>query len=475
MTINAAIPSPARTYSTLWPFTDTRQEWNAGNMPILWAKARNLYYNYPVMAMAVKALVQLAGILMPLPCSSDEEWNKEARKAFLQRMGNASLCEASGRLNWKQIQLWRETRAIVDGDCLTVLGKGADGGAQIALYAAPQVWGGDSTAPGVELDRRGRATAYYVADESNKKSVRIPANSAILYQHNPDPANPRGLTELVAAINTIQDIGEINGLHKQSVKAAAAVAFVEEKSISDDDAAASIIKASMAGEDASEDETETTPEPPLMIAGSAALSLAPGRKLSILHDDRPSQNVREFVKDLVRDVAYSVGVDPEAVFFVAGMGSASARFSLQKTREQLKNRNTDAEVWATRIYQHTILLEIAAGRLRPCPTPDGLAVRWIARQDWTIDKGRDGALMLKLVAAGLADANEWTLATEGRTFEEIATSRIHDLAHIQQRAQEVGLTLGDILPETYKTQTIVTDTGTEEAAVPEYEPEDPAE
>ena len=115
-----------------------------------------------------------------------------------------------------------ERRAVLDGDCLSVLAVGPDGGGTLAFYAAPQVTGGvDNVAPGCRMDARGRVTAYSVFDYVAGNVAVVPASAAVLYTHDPDPVNPRSLSELVASITTAEDLHELNEYTKASAKAAA--------------------------------------------------------------------------------------------------------------------------------------------------------------------------------------------------------------------------------------------------------------
>ena len=82
-----------------------------------------------------------------------------------------------------------------------------DKGGGIALYAAPQIIGDDdkmnkSRRAGVSLGRGGRVDKYFIRDYDSNKSYAVDANKAILYGHNPDPADPRHPSELLGAICT---------------------------------------------------------------------------------------------------------------------------------------------------------------------------------------------------------------------------------------------------------------------------------
>lgn len=148
--VAAASWSPSRAFVS-WPSLNPRQEIGSWQMDRIWRRARSLYANCAEIKQAVNTLRLLVGTITPRPMSGNEEWDKKARAAFLNRVNNPYLFDANGRMNWEAAQNWIETRAIVDGDSLTVLTTATDGGGSIALYAAPQI-----TGDGKYMDNRPR-------------------------------------------------------------------------------------------------------------------------------------------------------------------------------------------------------------------------------------------------------------------------------------------------------------------------------
>lgn len=396
-------------------------------------------------------LTLLMGTLTPRPATRDEDFNKAARAAFLRRASNPRLFEQSGRLNFFQAQKWIETRAIIDGDNLTVLTRHAyDKGGGIALYAAPQIIGDDeklntTRRSGIILGRGGRIDKFLVRDIDAKNSFQVDANRAILYGHNPDPADPRHISELLGAICTAQDIYELNKLHKQQVKIGATFGLVETKSVQEKRSGINDLVKSRTGTGTTS--TTAQQEQPLIIDGVKAISLEAGRDLKTLHNTNPSNEVRAYVKDLINSIAYSVGIDPQILYNPDKLGSASTRFILAKAKDWARARLYDRELWANRVYQHIIACEIEAGRLAPCKyAEDQYNVVWTNRTEWSIDLGHDVNNFISLVNAGLADANHWTLAHYDMTVEEIAEKAAHDKAKVKQIAEAYGLPVEALLP-----------------------------
>lgn len=436
-----------------WPTLDPRYEVDSFDLYALWTKSRWLYANSPEVSMAVQSIAALCGWLMPLPATSDHEWNRLARTAFLRRVLNRDLFDASRKMNWKSAQLWLEQRAVVDGDCLTVLRRRPDGGGYVSFVAAPQISGDDSSqnmCAGVRLGREGEAVEYNITSPDGQESVRVPASLALLYQQRPDPARPRGYSELAAALANIQDVKEINGYSKIAIKNAAAFAFFEEKALDDPRAAqAGIFQQRRAARNGTEPPASGQPDnhyPFTEVNGVRMVSLPPGRKATILTDQRPSPATQEFIKRLISSLAYSVGLDPQILFYAADLNSASTRFTLQKFKLWKEGRLLEREAWANAVYQHVIACEVSAGRLRPCADLAWQNVIWIPGADLTIDKGREVTGEINLIREGLADANAWTLATEGLTVRQILSRRAADLAAARDLAEAAGVPLELLMP-----------------------------
>lgn len=429
-----------------WPVLDPLFEVDDADAWMLMTRARALFANSAEVKAVVKGICSHIGWLMPLPCTADEEWNKAAREAFISRVEDADLFECSGRLNWQQAQLWIEKHSMIDGDTLTVLTESeTDGGGRVALYRAHQLGGHGVDAKGAfvrgcRLGAMGRVESYLLSRGRGQGVSEIPARDCLLYHHEPDPAAVRGVTPLAAILNSAQDVNEINQYTKASVKLAASFALFEEKPVGDARPdVASLIK-KRRGEDVPDE-----PPPPAEVNGVKIVSLAPGRKVSILHDNRPSDSNRALNKDLLRAIAYSMNIDPEVVFFVVDMASASSRFSLEKLDGFVKEMRIERKVWANKVYRHVLAAEMREGRLRDCRDPHWHKVAWVSCRDKTIDKARVGSLQINLVREGLADANSWTLATEGLTVVEIAERRARDLARVRDICREHDVPLSWVM------------------------------
>ncbi len=446
---DAATRSPSRPFP-FWPLADPRQELDTFDLFAIWTRARSLYANSSDVRMVVKSVTDLVGYVLPLPASDDEEWNRLARAAFHARVNTPGLYDAGGRLTWRSAAAWLEQRAIVDGDALVVLTPAKDGGATFRFYHAPQLWGdADGFTLGCKTTNAGRVTHYCLRAGSDATTI-VPAHAAKLFQHDPDPARVRGVSGLISAMNDAQDLKELDNLTKASLKLAASYALIEKKPADDKRPGQQGITQERAaanmGLDAPADPSASpAPYAPYSVNGVKAVSLAPGRSMELLHDTRPSNETRAYMHDTKARIAYGLGFDPCLVYYVNELGSAGARYSLQRNRRTLAAMRVQLEEMANWQYRHIIAAEVAAGRLRPCRAANWTACNWVPLSDLTIDKGRDTTATINLVREGLADADRWTLATDGLPVEAILARRARTIATAKKLAEQHNIPLSLLL------------------------------
>lgn len=440
--------SPDRNFP-LWYSLDPKQEISNWQIELIWRRARALYANSPEIRNAVKNMVLLMGYILPLPNTRDKEFNEAARRVFMRRAMNPRLFETSGRLNFIQAQKYIEERAIIDGDVLTVLSKTrADNGGMVAFYSAPQVTGKkpseENLRTGCIVGRSGRVQKYLLKDFTSEEVQEIPASRCVMYSHNPDPTDPRTVSELLTGICTAKDIDDVNRLHKQMVKLQALFGLIETKDLNDKRSGLNDLIQQRKGKGQA---CHAQEEQPLYIDGVKAISLEPGRKLETLNSHNPSNEVRAFVKDLIKNLAYAVGLDYEILYDINSLGSGAIRFALAKTQDWSKSRNFDRENWANIVYRHIIATEIEAGRLQPCKyAEETYDVTWVNRANWSIDIRHNAQAFIALYDKGLVDASEWTLATYGQTIEQIAEKRADQIAHLRSIAEKYNIPVEVLVP-----------------------------
>lgn len=422
------------------------------------SQSRDLYYNCPEIRHAVKTLSMLVGSLKPLAKSSDSEWNKLAEKAFARRVSNPANFELTNTLNFEQLQNYVEEAAVVDGDCLIVFLKG--GG--VAVYPADMLSNGindNDSVDGVQTDGVGRAIFYTI--KGKDKTIKVKASDCLLYRHSSDPTDPRGLTDLVAAITTAQDLYEINGYNKQSVKLSASLGIIEtvDNNVRRTDVSdLNMLRngGTMGGG------TADVPQPvqsPLNVNGVRALTMSPGHDLKIVADNRPSNEVRNFARDMVDSIAHSVGLDAEILYRVKELGSASVRLLIAKCKDWARPRIDDKRRLCQRIWQHVIADEIASGRLRPCRDIDTMFdCQWVGKSQWSIDLGRDASSAISLIREGLMSKQDYALEFFGKSYDEIAAENAAATRALIDACKAYGVDIQAVMPGQVGSIPITTDT-----------------
>lgn len=425
-----------------WPTLDSRREITPWDQQTLYRSARALYYNCGRIRKAVEIIVNLQGWAMPQPCTADEEWNRTARRLFLQRVMNPAFFDTSGALNFVTAQLWLEQNRCIDGDALCVMGK-SGGYASFSFYKAPQVSEdgyGHGLNTGVRCAPSGRPLAYVLYDYAANTTREIPAAACWLYRHNPEPSYPRGVTDLVAAILNAKDITEISGYLKASLKLTAAIGLVEVKKEGDK-------HPGIAG--------KLMPVAPTtmgagavsiarMVGATTITSLEPGRDVKVVNDNRPGPNSKAFLDFLIADLAHSVGLDPTVLYDSTQLGSAGTRFDLAKLSRWAQKRLQWRTPGLTRIWRHVIACEIASGRLAPPREGRFDEVYWVPGRDMTIDVGRVADATINLVREGLMSPSAFTLATEGLLPEDVDREKARRMAHQRKLEEEFGLPPGSL-------------------------------
>lgn len=428
--------------SYFFPVISEKDEFSEADLLTIWRRARMLHVNAPHFAHLVASAVEFVGTIEPLPCTTDAAWNDEALRVWRARTKNANLFDLSHHRSFEQMMDAMEEAAIVDGDCFLLPSFAPDGGASFAFVRAPQC-GGAGQYAGVDYDAHGAPIKYYFR-RGDAAPAAVPAHRVLHYAHKREASGLRGVSMLTPAIRHAQDIREIVGYTKQAVKLSAAFGLVETETrpqVGQTSAAGAVVANARKN-------VIKTPEGPKVLAGSdiSITTLLPGHDLKAINDPRPSQQVQQFLEFLGRLCAWSMGLEPQAVFEPEKLGSASVRLFTQKIARWQRRLLADKLPLASRIWQLTIAAEVAAGRLRPCADPEWQNVRWVTEQGLTIDVGRESAAYASLIQQGLASRLDYTLATTRKTPIQIAREEAQFIAARHAAAREFGISYDELNP-----------------------------
>lgn len=440
--LQASRPDPGGLLA--WPTLDARQEVSQWDQHRIYRAARSLSYNSTSAIMLLEKMQNLVGWLMPQPATPDKEWNRLAKQHFDRIALNPKVFDNSGTLNFITAQLWMEHNRAIDGDCLAVATRFGEY-ASFSFYRAGQVCkDGLDLVQGVEVNpRSGRAEAYWVYNFATGKATRVPAWAGWLYRHQPDPAQPRGVSSLVGGIVTAKDAMELVGYVKASAKLQAALGIYEYKR--SDDANPGAAGAFMGGRRV----VEKTPDGSTreravaeVLGGATISSLAPGRELKVVADTRPGPNTQQFIDKLEDQLSDAAGLDNNAVFNLGNANSANVRLVLENNRAWREKRHQWLTPMLRWMYRFVMAAEIEAGRL-PLPASGYWdQVEFIACRDLTIDWGRTAAAAINLRREGLMSARDFVQSAWGKTLEEVAEDNAQMMVIFRELEEKYKLPAG---------------------------------
>jgi lambda family phage portal protein len=188
-----------------------------------------------------------------------------------------------------------------------------------------------------------------------------------------------------------------------------------------------------------------------LLEGVGVPRLNPGEKLEPFHFDRPNQNFEPWINFLAREISWGVGLSPEVLWAIAGIGGANTRYVLQDAEIFFSELRQLIEFqFCRKFWRFWIWTEMKAGRL-PYPGDDWWRVDFVAPQRLTVDTGRDGKLRLDLARAGLLSTTRY-FNELGQDADQEVDDMIRDRCRLKRRLREISaeegeeVTLEEIIP-----------------------------
>jgi capsid protein len=380
----AAQPSLNR--GLVWiPTTDPKRELTAHTRLEILRLSRWLYNNAPQATYLVEHLAQRAigtGIVVQ-PKTSNTEWNKKVDQYFEDRnCAEAWAFDASSQVNFYTAQSLILRQVAIDGDFFAQFLKTKDGAARVRFLGGESIGGAGSFATdshdGVILDRFGAPVAYTLNSEDG---LRIPAEDILHFRHIRRHSQPRGVSWFHAAAANLRDISEINAFVKGAYKAGAQVGYM----ITSTEVAKIGLGAGMKTTSNEVGDLTTTDLP----NGILLPRLKPGEKLEAFKNDIPGQTYEAVMRALRSDVAFAIGLPPEAMMVNVGLAGTEQRAVLEVTQNFLERLQQQViDQFCRPFYKYWLWHEMQAGRLE-YPGDDWWRHEWLAPRKITVDSGRD--------------------------------------------------------------------------------------
>ena len=409
-----------------WNTLDTAKELPRGTRREIVRKARWADAEVGLVKRANAGLANMVGYQTPQADTGDADWDALAEETVLRRWDNPDAFDVAGKLDAWSWQLALTRCRFRDGDNLTALGESESGGAMVNFYESHHIDSGSNQASnlvdGVFIGRGGRHNAYQLCgrDTRGRETFkRINARDAIYHAEHERPGRVREVSRIAHAINNIVDMIDILADTKHGVKIAAQWGVVMTTQGAGDggkmsETLAAFLNQSGVGTNTDSETAEINVD--TIMRGGKSQSLPSGADMKVLQDNRPHPNQMDLLRWLVRDIAWGAGVAPEILWEQAGLGSAATRYLMADTRRWIENQQRIQRRACQRLWTFTVGKEIKAGRLPMPKTDRWWKCKWIPQADMTIDRGRDGALELKQIEAGLMSYQE-SYARRGKDYQ----------------------------------------------------------
>ena len=444
----AAQPSLNR--GLIWiPTTDPKRELTAHTRLEILRLSRCLYNNAAQATYIVEHLAQRAigtGIVVQ-PKTSNLAWNKKVDQYFEDRnCAEAWAFDAGAQVNFYTAQSLILRQVAIDGDFFAQFLKTKEGAARVRFIGGESIGGSagygnpdDMTHDGVSMDRFGAPVAYTINAENG---TRIPAEDILHFRHIRRHAQPRGVSWFHSAVSNLRDISEINGFVKGAYKAGAQIGYM----VTSTEVAKIGLGAGLKSTTNEVGDLQTSDLP----NGILLPRLKPGEKLEAFKNDIPGQTYEAVMRALRSDVAFAVGLPPEAMMVNVGLAGTEQRAVLEVTQNFLERLQQQViDQFCRPFYKYWLWHEMQAGRLE-YPGDDWWRHEWLAPKKITVDSGRDARAFSEQLDKGhLSPTRYFNML--GLRAEEEEEDVIQTYLRRKEKCDALGLDVAQVFPNSLRT------------------------
>lgn len=343
--LEAARPSQQRK-SHIGFDRDTPRLIHGSDRRSLMSIGRWLYWNDAIVRGAVNDMATIAsGHLSMQFVGEDAEWGQQAEDWLAEH--DRFCCIRGYPYTMQVLTRLVVIHRIVDGDCFFILTEGQNGYPLLQFIPANRVRGDFSKAgmnplgesanapwadypvtDGVITDDYGRALAYRVYDDQTQMFTDIDAaNMVHVYGVEAGDQN-RGVSALAASIGDLTDLGETRKFELIAQKLGSAISVVEHNETGTAPEDASVI---IGGDDSTEGDSKPPVYGQEMLGGEVRYFRAgSGSKLDTLNFDRPTNNQREFAREIARNALHGLGWSIDYSLDPSRVGGAAMRIVVEK-------------------------------------------------------------------------------------------------------------------------------------------------
>lgn len=414
--------------------------------------ARWLYNNAAQATYIVEHLAQRAvgtGLVVQ-PKTSDRAWNKKVDQYFEDRCcAEAWAFDAAAQVNFYTAQSLILRQVAIDGDFFAQFLKTDAGGARVRFIGGEAVGmttdlratTGPDYHDGVRLDPFGAARDYRVIlDRAAGKFADVPSRDMLHFRHIRRAGQPRGVSWLHSAVLNLRDASEIRGFVKGAYKAGSQIAYV----ITSNEAVKIGLGAGLKGTPESGDLTTADIPNGVLIP-----KLRPGEKLESFKNEIPGQTYEAVMRSLRAEVAFAIGLPPEALMLDVGLGGTEQRAVLEVTQNFLERlQQMVIDQFCRPFYKYWLWQEIQSGRLE-YPGDDWWRHEWLAPKKITVDSGRDARAFSEQLDKGhLSPTRYFNML--GQRAEDEEDDVIQTALRRKEKCEAAGLTFEQVFPNSIR-------------------------
>ncbi len=389
---------------------DTRKMSNLWSRTEMMLLSRLLYAQYGP-AMAVDTLFNLVGHLKPQARTGDAKFDAAAEERFEEIACSPLIFDASGEHDFYSFQSAMGVSRAVDGDGFSVFTETTTGSARIAFRESHLVRNPADAPPGwfdgVRINADRFPLSYHFTTPGQDTGRILPAYSVFHHREKRLMGQVRGVTAFAHALNNMRDLLETDSALKQAIKNAAMVALTRAQDVAHGMTPSQFGLGSPTWSEPWIPPGSSTPTtgdeaaalPQVNFEDFIAAGIFSQVPLKVLQDERPSPNQQEFKRDLLRQIAWGLGVPPHFLYFFDEPGGADVRIQVEILAKWIfRQHMVHLKPFCRRFWTYAIAKEMQAGRLPAC-SGKWWRVRWTPQRSITADHGRMGRLAVDLMQA----------------------------------------------------------------------------
>ena len=439
--------NPARAM-VFMPTLEPRKELGAGTRLEITRKAWWFIHNFGAAARCIEGVARYVGPLVPQARGGDSAWCRDVDERFENdNCTEAFAFDVGAEVNFYEAQPFIVKHMAAGGDFFWQKMLSATGRAMARFIPSESIGNANTQLDqskwfdGALVDAFGRVSKWRVLKDADGKSWTDVSSDDLHQIRRPyRKGYVRSPSWLARAANHLQDISEILSFEKQSTKLNAQVAYV----LTSQDPSTGM----SARRTASSPDTVNVDS---LFNSSAVARLKTNEKLESFRSEHPNENFEAFLNYLMRDISWGIGISPELLWSIAGIGGANTRFVLEDAAIFFRELQSLLENKFCRpFYKFWLWSEIQAGRIK-YPGEGWWKCDWIPPQKITVDIGRDGRLMSELLSRGqMSPQRYYNLQGLFADKEDDDTIRFH--ARRKKRVEEISaeegvdMTVAEVFP-----------------------------